>query len=423
MRILVVGKGGREHALAWKLAHSPHVEHVIVAPGNAGTAREDKCSNSDVDIGDLSGLSNLAMREKIDLTVVGPEVPLSHGITDLFSENGLACFGPTRDASRLESSKVFAKTFCQRHGIPTANAKHFTQENEAISWVKKNHLPIVIKADGLAAGKGVVIAKTFAQAALSIQQMLSGDSFGEAGKKILIEDYLEGIELSYMALVCGNKFIPFEASQDHKRAENGDKGPNTGGMGAYSPPPFLTDELRAIIEQQIVRPTLEGLIHDQIHYTGFLYFGLMIDPTSGPRLLEFNCRLGDPETQALMFRCKSDLLDSMVSILKPGSALKPIEWWPQTSLSVVLASGGYPNAYQKGYLITGLNHPLPDDVKLFHAGTVLRENEVFTDGGRVLCITGLGSDINEARKKVYGSISNISFTHMYYRTDIGGRGF
>lgn len=419
MRILVVGKGGREHALAWKIAHSPKVEHIIVAPGNAGTASERKCSNADIDLDDVSGMTELALKEKIDLTIIGPEAPLSQGITDIFSNNGLACFGPTREAARLESSKIFAKIFCHRHAIPTANAEYFTKEREAIAWVKRHGLPLVVKADGLAAGKGVVIAKTFEEATQSIKDMLSGQSFGESGKQILIEEYLEGKELSYMALVSGDSFIPFEASQDHKRAQDGDKGPNTGGMGAYSPPPFLTPELREIIEERIVRPTLAGLKNDQIHYTGFLYFGLMIDRDKEPYLLEFNCRLGDPETQALMLRCRSDLLDSIVSILTPDTQLRGFQWWPKTSLSVVAASGGYPNDYRKGYVVNGLDQPLPEGTKLFHAGTVLHGDKVVTDGGRVLSVTGLGSNINTAREKVYGVLANLSFTDMYYRTDIG----
>lgn len=421
MDVLVIGSGGREHALAWKLAQSARVERVLVAPGNAGTAREPDVDNVDVAADDLDGLVELARARDVGLTVVGPEAPLAAGVVDRFAEAGLKCFGPSADAARLESSKAFAKRFLSRHEIPTAAWTAVETVDDGMEFAHGHALPLVLKADGLAAGKGVVIAEDLDTVRATLQRMLSGDAFGAAGQRVVIEEFLVGEEASFIALVDGSDVLPLATSQDHKQRDDGDKGPNTGGMGAISPAPVIDDELHRRIVDEIIRPTAEGLVADDHPFTGFLYAGLMVTRT-GARVLEFNVRLGDPETQPILMRLRSDLAEALLTTLDGGLAGLELDWNPRPAIGVVMAAGGYPDAYRNGDAITGLDLAWPEEVKVFHAGTRLDEHgRVVTAGGRVLCVTSIGDTLRQARGEVYRWLPQIGFRDVYYRTDIGHR--
>lgn len=421
MKILIVGGGGREHALAWKIAQSPKVSEIFVAPGNAGTDLEQKTQNIPISTTDIPGLIDFAKRTKIDLTVVGPEAPLAAGIVDAFKKEKLVCLGPSKSAAQLESSKSYSKAFMTRYGIPTAKHASFTNISAAISYINSMSLPLVIKADGLAAGKGVIIAKTRIDAINAAEDMLVGNMFGNAGRKIVVEEFLEGEEASFIALVDGKHILPLASSQDHKARDNGDQGPNTGGMGAYSPAYNITEELEARIINEIMYPTLRGMENEGHPYSGFLYAGLMIGHDGQPKVLEYNCRLGDPETQPILMRMKSDLIDLCFAAVDNKLETMAVEWDSRVALSVVLTAGGYPNQYRKGDIIFGLIREDSDDWKVFHAGTALRDGKVVTSGGRVLCITALGNTIKQAYEKAYKIISPIEWDNIYYRTDIGHR--
>ncbi len=421
MKILVIGSGGREHALAWKAAQSRGVEKVYVAPGNAGTAGEPRCENVAIAADDIAALLAFARREAVALTIVGPEAPLVAGIVDTFQTAGLACFEPNRAAARLEGSKAYTKAFCERHVIPTAAYAAFTEVDAAKVFVREHGLPLVIKADGLAAGKGVVIAETLEAADRAIEHMLTEGAFGVAGSEIVIEEFLAGEEASFIVLAAGERYAPLATSQDHKRAGDGDTGPNTGGMGAYSPAPVITAALTKRIEREIIRPTLAGLIADGTPYTGFLYAGLMIGPDGTPRLLEFNCRLGDPETQPILMRLDSDLVEMLQATLAGEPDRNPIVWNPQPALGVVLTAGGYPGHYDKGTPIRGLDTALPEGVKFFHAGTAEQDGDIVTTGGRILCVTALGKSIVDAQKVAYDGVAKLCFSGMQFRRDIGHR--
>ncbi len=421
MKILVIGGGGREHALAWKAAQSHLVEQVFVAPGNAGTAREPQCTNVAIAADDIAALLAFARREAITLSIVGPEVPLVAGIVDTFNAAGLACFGPSRAAAQLEGSKAYTKAFCKRHAIPTAPYAGFTDAGKAKAFVRKHRLPLVIKADGLAAGKGVIIAENIEAADQAIENMLTKGAFGAAGNEIVIEEFLTGEEVSFIVVAAGERHVPLATAQDHKRVGDGDTGPNTGGMGAYSPAPIITAELTARVERDIIRPTLAGLIADGTPYTGFLYAGLMIGPDGTPRVLEFNCRLGDPETQPILMRLNSDLIELLQATLAGEPDRRPLAWNPQPALGVVLAAGGYPGSYSKGEPIHGLDSPLPAGVKVFHAGSAEHGGDIVTAGGRVLCVTALGEHVAAARKRAYDGVAKLHFSGMQFRGDIGSR--
>lgn len=421
MKVLVVGGGGREHALAWKIAQDQHVEQVFVAPGNAGTALENKISNVAIAAEQLNQLADFAAEEKIDLTVVGPEAPLVMGIVDLFKQRGLACFGPTKGAAQLEGSKAFSKDFLKRHHIPTAAYETFTEIEPAIAYVKQQGAPIVVKADGLAAGKGVILAQTESEAIEAIQDMLAGNAFGEAGHRVVIEEFLQGEEASFICIVDGKNVLPMASSQDHKARDNGDQGPNTGGMGAYSPAPVVTNAMHDQIMQQVIYPTVKGLAEEGYPYTGFLYAGVMIDPNGIPKVLEYNCRFGDPETQPIMMRLKSSLTELCLGALNQQLNNLDVQWDQRAALGVVLAAGGYPNQYDKGDVINGLAEDQEDDLKVFHAGTQLDAQHIVTNGGRVLCATALGNSVAEAQQKAYQLIERIQWHNMYFRTDIGYR--
>lgn len=422
MKVLIVGGGGREHALAWKVAQSPQVQHVWVAPGNAGTAKENKVENVAIASDQIDTLLEFAHTNHIALTIVGPEIPLSLGIVDRFTQEGLRCFGPSQAAAQLESSKSFCKAFLSEHQIPTARYADFSDAQAALAYIQHHPYPLVIKADGLAAGKGVIIAENAAQAEKAIHDMLSHGQFKAAGKKIVIEAFLEGEELSYIILTDGHHVIPFASSQDHKRRDDGDKGPNTGGMGAYSPAPCLTPALEQTILDTIIHPTLSALHQNNATYVGFLYAGLMITPEGTPKVLEFNCRLGDPETQPLLYRLKSDLVGLCMAATEGMLASVHAEWDPRPALSVVLASGGYPDAYTTGHRITGLDAIADQPVKVFHAGTALKDDAVVTTGGRVLAVTALGDTVRAAQQAAYAAIQKIHWDGMFYRHDIGHRG-
>jgi len=422
MKILVVGSGGREHALAWRLARSPRVQMVYVAPGNGGTARERNLVN--LPVTDLRTLAAFVEREKIAFTVVGPEAPLAAGIVDLFREKGLRIFGPTRAAAQLESSKDFAKAFMKRHGIPTADYETFSDPKAAHDYVNRRGAPIVIKADGLAAGKGVVVATTLDEAHAAIDAMLVDNSMGDAGARVVIEDFLEGEEASFIVMVDGRNVLPLASSQDHKRLRDGDQGPNTGGMGAYSPAPVVTPDVHARVLREIVKPTVEGMAADGIPFTGFLYAGLMIDAAGKPRTLEFNCRMGDPETQPIMARVKSDLVDVFEHALSGTLDQAEIEWDRRTALGVVLAAAGYPESPRKGDPIDGLpahGNEFGEDCIVFHAGTVADGDRTLTAGGRVLCVTALGDSVKIAQARAYRAVESLRFDGMQYRRDIGHR--
>lgn len=422
MKLLVVGSGGREHALAWRLAQSPNVQRVYVAPGNAGTGREPGLEN--LPMTDIDALADFAARERIAFTVVGPEGPLAAGLVDLFRERKLKVFGPTRAAARLESSKEFAKDFMIRHRIPTARHRSFSEAGAAHAWVDEQGAPIVIKADGLAAGKGVVVATTLEQAHQAIDHMLVDNRMGEAGARVVIEEFLAGEEASFIVMVDGRNILPLASSQDHKRLLDADLGPNTGGMGAYSPAPLVTPEIHAKVLREIIRPAVEGMAAEGTPYTGFLYAGLMIDAKGQPRALEFNCRLGDPETQPLMARIRSDFAKTVEQAIAGQLDQASIDWDRRFALGVVLAAAGYPEAPRSGDAISGLAAGVAHgdgDALIFHAGTAMRNDAVVSAGGRVLCVTGLGDSVRAAQSNAYRAIEGISFDGMQFRRDIGHR--
>ena len=422
MKVLIVGSGGREHALAWKASRSDLTSEIYVAPGNGGTALERDITNVVISAEDIDGLASFALKNKIDLTIVGPEVPLVLGITDEFKKKGLRCFGPSKDAARLEGSKDFMKDFLSRNNIPTALYKSFTDINLAKDYVKNHSIPVVIKADGLAAGKGVIIANSTEEAFETIEKCMEDKEFGEAGSKIVIEEFLEGEEASFIVLTDGNVILPLASSQDHKARDDGDKGPNTGGMGAYSPAPVVTTNLHKKIMDEVIIPTIEGLNKEGMNYCGFLYAGLMIDKNKNIKVLEFNCRFGDPETQPILLRMKSDLINLCFEATEGKLVESEIVWDERVSLGVVMAAGGYPNNYDKGFEISGLLEDETEDLKIFHAGTSLnKEDKVVTNGGRVLCVTALGSNTKEAKEKAYQRVKSIKWEKAYFRRDIGYR--
>lgn len=422
-KVLIVGGGGREHAMAWKVAQSPKVAEVIVAPGNAGSAREPGVSNRAVAADDIEGLLALARKECIGLTIVGPEAPLAGGIVDRFAEAGLACFGPSAAAAQLESSKSFAKDFLQRHRIPTAAYASFENLQAAEDYIRQQGAPIVVKADGLAAGKGVILAQTEAEALAAVRDMLQGNSFGAAGNRVVIEEFLEGEEASFIAMVDGDHVLPLASSQDHKAALDGDRGPNTGGMGAYSPAPVVTDSLTQAILDRVMQPTVDGMRAEGHRFTGFLYAGLMIDAAGEPRVLEFNARMGDPETQPILLRLQSDFVALVEAALAGRLDRTSTQWDERASLGVVMAAGGYPGPYERGRPIRGLPAPEAENgvVKVFHAGTHLDGEQVLTDGGRVLCVCALGDTVAAAQAAAYDQVEKISWPDLHFRRDIGYR--
>ncbi len=419
MKILVVGSGGREHALAWKLAQSERIQMVYVAPGNGGTARDIRLVN--VQLSDPEQLAEFVVKENIGLTVVGPEIPLAAGIVDLFRARGLKIFGPTREAAQLESSKDFAKAFMQRHGIPTAKYKSFTDAELAHVYIDEQGAPIVIKADGLAAGKGVVVALSLAEAHQAVDDMLADNRYGDAGARIVIEEFLAGEEASFIVMCDGKNVLPLATSQDHKRLKDHDEGPNTGGMGAYSPAPIVTPEMHARVMREIINPTIHGMAKDGIVFTGFLYAGLMIDDKGNPKTLEFNCRMGDPETQPIMARFKSDLVAVMEHAVNGTLDTVELEWDRRTAVGVVMAAAGYPDSPRKGDIIDGIPAETPECVT-FHAGTEQVAGKLQTSGGRVLCVVGLGDSVKMAQKQAYDTVDQIHFNGAQYRRDIGWRG-
>lgn len=421
MKILVVGGGGREHALAWRASLSPQVSEVIVAPGNAGTALEPKVRNVSVAVEDVDALLQLAQQEAVDLTIVGPEAPLVAGIVDRFQDSGLACFGPVAQAAQLEGSKAHAKAFMQRHGIPTAAYAEFQQLDAALAHLAHCDFPLVIKADGLAAGKGVVIAQDQAEAEAALKAMLQDAAFGSAGASVVIEDFLEGEEASFIVVASGDDFVECPTSQDHKRVGEGDTGPNTGGMGAYSPAPVVTAAIRERVIETVIRPTLAGLAAEGTPFTGFLYAGLMINAAGEPKVLEYNCRMGDPETQPLLLRLKSDLVSMLMAALNGELGEHQAEWDARHSMGVVLAAEGYPGAYVKGMPVQGLDQAPPEGAKVFHAGTQLVDEQVLTNGGRVFAACALGEDLAAARERAYELAATVHFDQAFMRSDIGHR--
>jgi len=421
MKVLIIGSGGREHALAWKLAQSERVVEVIVAPGNAGTATETKCRNANVAVNNIDGLLSLARNAKVDVTVVGPEIPLVAGVVDRFREAGLRIFGPTAAAAQLEGSKAYAKDFLARHGIPTAFYSVFTEIVPALAYVRDKGAPIVVKADGLAAGKGVIVAMTLAEAEAAVTDMLSGNAFGDAGARVVIEEFLDGEEASFISMVDGVTALPVATSQDHKRVGDGDTGPNTGGMGAYSPAPVVTPEVHARVMREVVNPTVQGMIADGIPFTGFLYAGLMIDAAGAPKVIEFNVRFGDPETQPVMMRLQSDLLELVEAAIDQRLHETEVRWDPRPSLGVVMAAQNYPDTPRLGDVINSWDVPDVADTKVFHAGTRIEGDHVVTTGGRVLCVCALGDSVADAQRKAYAEVSGISWNGEFHRHDIGWR--
>lgn len=421
MKVLVIGNGGREHALAWKAAQSPLVEHVFVAPGNPGTAAENKISNVEIGPCDLDKLVAFATTEKIDLTIVGPEAPLVIGVVDAFRAAGLKIFGPTKNAAQLEGSKSFTKDFLARHNIPTAHYAVFTDTDQALAYLDKVGAPIVVKADGLAAGKGVIVAMTIEEARHAVTDMLSDNKFGNAGSRVVIEEFLTGEEASFIVMVDGDNVVPMATSQDHKRVGDGDQGPNTGGMGAYSPAPVVTDEVYAKVMEQVILPTVNGMKAEGNPYTGFLYAGLMIDANGDPKVIEYNCRFGDPETQPIMLRMKSDLADLCLKGAEGRLKGETAVYDERAAVGVILAAKNYPGTPQKGDVISGLDCPQDLSSKIFQAGTALKDGKIVTSGGRVLCATALGATVREAQAKAYELASKISWDGMFYRHDIAYR--
>lgn len=420
-KLLVIGSGGREHALAWKLAQGKGIEQVYVAPGNAGTEQDSNLSNVDIAVDNFAALAEFAIKNHIEFTVVGPEAPLVDGVVDYFNQRNLLCLGPLAKAAQLEGSKTFTKDFLARHRIPTADYQTFTDQAKAIAYVAEKGAPIVVKADGLAAGKGVIVAMTVEEATQAIEDMLEGNQFGDAGHRVVVEEFLDGEEASFIVITDGDNFVSMATSQDHKRVGEGDTGPNTGGMGAYSPAPVVTPEVEARILEKIIKPTIDGLRSEDNRYLGFLYAGLMIDSSGAPKVIEYNCRFGDPETQPIMMRLESDFAELCRSTLNGSLATHSIQWSDQASLGVVLAAGGYPANYSKGATITGLSANTSLSTAVFHAGTKKIDNNIVTNGGRVLCATALGSTIEEAQQHAYSLAKGISWNEMFYRTDIGHR--
>lgn len=422
MNILVIGSGGREHALAWKAAQGAEITTVFVAPGNAGTALEPKLENVAIDIADFKALADFAKLNQVALTIVGPEAPLVDGVVDYFNEQGLRCFGPSKGAAQLEGSKAFTKDFLARHNIPTAAYQTFTDVAPALAYLREQGAPIVVKADGLAAGKGVIVAETLQQAEDAVTDMLSGNAFGEAGCRVVIEEFLTGEEASFIVMVDGQNILPMATSQDHKRVGDGDTGPNTGGMGAYSPAPVVTDAVFQRIMKEVIEPTVAGMASEGNDYTGFLYAGLMITEDGAPKVIEYNCRFGDPETQPIMLRLQSDLVALCNAALDKNLNKVTAQWDERAAVGVVLAAGGYPASYEKGAAINGLPESETADQKVFHAGTTLSaEQTVLTSGGRVLCATALGTSVKDAAEGAYALASNISWNGSFYRKDIAYR--
>ncbi|MDV7106146.1 phosphoribosylamine--glycine ligase [Vibrio sp. TH_r3] len=428
MNVLIIGAGGREHALGWKAAQNPDVETVYVAPGNAGTALEPKLSNVAIAVEDIDALVAFAKEKSIELTIVGPEVPLVLGVVDAFREAKLPIFGPTKAAAQLEGSKAFTKDFLARHDIPTGWYANFTEIDPAIAYVREKGAPIVIKADGLAAGKGVIVAMTLEEAEEAIKDMLAGNAFGDAGSRVVIEEFLEGEEASFIVMVDGKSVLPMATSQDHKRVGDKDTGPNTGGMGAYSPAPVVTPEIHERILQEVIYPTVRGMDAEGHPYTGFLYAGLMISADGTPKVIEYNCRFGDPETQPIMMRMESDLVDLCLDAIDENLENAESYWDPRASIGVVLAAGGYPSDYAKGEIISGLpnSEQLNDkesaiEEKIFHAGTSEKDGKIVTSGGRVLCATALGNTVSEAQERAYKLAKQVSWNGMFHRNDIGYR--
>ncbi|MEO9524274.1 MULTISPECIES: phosphoribosylamine--glycine ligase [Marinobacter] len=421
MNILVIGNGGREHALAWKAAQSPVADRVFVAPGNAGTAREPGLENVNIDVMDLDGLANFAATNNVGLTIVGPEAPLVAGIVDQFEERGLRVFGPSAGAAQLEGSKAFTKDFLARQKIPTAAYANFTDVEEALAYVREQGAPIVVKADGLAAGKGVIVAMTLAEAEDAIRDMLAGNAFGDAGSRVVIEEFLDGEEASFIVMVDGEHVLAMATSQDHKRVGDGDTGPNTGGMGAYSPAPVVTADVHQRIMDEVIYPTVRGMAAEGHPYKGFLYAGLMIDGNGTPKVIEFNCRFGDPETQPIMLRMQSDLVELCGAAIDGKLDQCRSDWDDRASVGIVLAAGGYPAGYNKGDAISGLPETEIDGEKVFHAGTKLQGEQVVTNGGRVLCATALGKSVTEAQQRAYELAAKIHWDGVFYRKDIAFR--
>ncbi|CAA0078546.1 Phosphoribosylamine--glycine ligase [BD1-7 clade bacterium] len=421
MNVLLIGSGGREHALAWKALQSAQVDTVFVAPGNAGTALEPKIENLAIDPLDFAGLADFAKANDVGLTIVGPEAPLVEGVVDYFEAQGLLCFGPSKAAAQLEGSKAFSKDFLARHNIPTAAYQTFTDTDEAIAYIRKMGAPIVVKADGLAAGKGVILAQTEDEAIEAVKDMLQGNAFGEAGSRVVVEEFLVGEEASFIVMVDGTDVVAFATSQDHKARDEGDKGPNTGGMGAYSPAPVVTPEIHQRVMDNVITPTVEGMLADGNRYRGFLYAGLMIDTDGNSKVLEFNCRFGDPETQPIMLRLQSDLVELCLAACNGELAGKTTQWDTRASVGVVMAAGGYPASYNKGDVIVGIPAE-EDNKKVFQAGTSLDEKgQVLTNGGRVLCVTALGDTVTEAQANAYAMVAMIDWKDVYFRRDIAYR--
>ncbi|EHD7130907.1 phosphoribosylamine--glycine ligase [Vibrio cholerae] len=421
MQVLIIGSGGREHALAWKVAQNPQVDTIYVAPGNAGTALEHKVQNVNIGITDIPALVAFAQDKAIELTIVGPEVPLVIGVVDAFRAAGLPIFGPTQGAAQLEGSKAFTKDFLARHNIPTAAYANFTEIEPALAYVREKGAPIVVKADGLAAGKGVIVAMTLQEAEDAIQDMLAGNAFGSAGSRVVVEEFLDGEEASFIVMVDGENVLPMATSQDHKRVGDADTGPNTGGMGAYSPAPVVTQDVHDRVMREVIYPTVRGMAAEGNTYTGFLYAGLMIDSTGAPKVIEYNCRFGDPETQPIMMRLQSDLVELCQAAIAGKLDQVESKWDPRASIGVVLAAGGYPGDYTKGEVISGLPTQESAGQKVFHAGTETQGDQVVTNGGRVLCATALGNTVLEAQQRAYQLADQIHWNGMFCRRDIGYR--
>ncbi|GAA03104.1 phosphoribosylamine--glycine ligase [Photobacterium leiognathi] len=421
MKVLIIGNGGREHALGWKVAQNPQVETVFIAPGNAGTALEPKLENVAIGVEDIAGLVEFAQNNHIALTIVGPEAPLVIGVVDAFRAAKLPIFGPTEAAAQLEGSKAFTKDFLARHNIPTAEYQNFTEIEPALAYLKQKGAPIVVKADGLAAGKGVIVAMTEQEAEDAVRDMLAGNAFGEAGHRVVIEEFLDGEEASFIVMVDGKNVLPMATSQDHKRVGNGDTGPNTGGMGAYSPAPVVTQEIHDRVMKEVIYPTVEGMAAEGAPYTGFLYAGLMIMSDGTPKVIEYNCRFGDPETQPIMLRMQSDLVKLCLAAIDGKLDTVESKWDPRASIGVVLAAGGYPASYNKGDVISGLPQQEVAGEKVFHAGTTNNQGDIVTNGGRVLCATAMGDSVLEAQQRAYALAKQISWDGMFHRDDIGYR--
>ncbi|KJG04739.1 phosphoribosylamine--glycine ligase [Photobacterium angustum] len=421
MKVLIIGNGGREHALGWKVAQNPQVETVFIAPGNAGTALEPKLKNVEIGVEDIAALVEFAQNNQIGLTIVGPEAPLVIGVVDAFRAAKLPIFGPTEAAAQLEGSKAFTKDFLARHNIPTAEYQNFTEIEPALAYLKQKGAPIVVKADGLAAGKGVIVAMTEQEAEDAVRDMLAGNAFGEAGHRVVIEEFLDGEEASFIVMVDGKNVLPMATSQDHKRVGNGDTGPNTGGMGAYSPAPVVTKEIHNRVMKEVIYPTVEGMAAEGAPYTGFLYAGLMIMSDGTPKVIEYNCRFGDPETQPIMLRMQSDLVELCLAAIDEKLDTVESKWDPRASIGVVLAAGGYPASYNKGDVISGLPQQEIAGEKVFHAGAANNNGNIVTNGGRVLCATAMGDTVLEAQQRAYALAKQISWDGMFHRDDIGYR--